>query len=235
MQPFQGLYVYEIAMLIGGCLLFMALLLGLVICIVKNRSMAGLYPFFLLTIVMIGFPAYSKIQISKDGVELDKQTHDLQANPTDQNLRAMVAGETARLADRPIQDPAILANVARAQIALGNNQAAQSTVEKIAQVSPQNSNLLELRERLNLDKSLAGLTATVEQHPDDAAAKTQLAQTVATASKQQIASPVTILNLAKGHALLGNVGEARINANKALQITPKSPQALELSKKLGPA
>lgn len=215
-------------------MLFLALLVGLVMCIVKGSSTAGLYPFFLLAIVMIGFPAYSKIQISKDGLDLEKKTHDLQDDPTDKNLRESVATDTARLADRPIQDPATLASVARAQIALGNNQAAQSTVEKIEQFSPKNSNLSELRNRLALDKNLAGLTATVEQHPENAAAKTELAQTVASASKLQIASPVTLTNLAKAHAILGNTGEARINANRVLQIAPNSPLAMELKNKLGP-
>ena len=235
MSVFDGLFLYEIAMLVGGCLLFLVLLAGLVMRLAKNQSTAGLYLFFALAIVMIGFPSYTEIKISNDGVDLEKTTRDLQANPTDRQLRATLVAGAARLASRPIQNAAILTSIARAQIALGNNQAAQRNVEKVLQSSPKDSAALAVKDRLELDKNLVTLSTAVEQHPEDAAAKGNLARVVADAGKTQIASPVTITNLANAHALLGNQAEARQSLARALQIDPKSPQALQLRDRLGPA
>jgi tetratricopeptide (TPR) repeat protein len=232
MSFFSGLYQYEIVMLVAGSLLFLACLILLVLRSARDKSIGPLFIFFAIAIVMIGFPAYSKIQISKDGVELEKNTNKLLQSPTNKSIRESVGNDVQKLSSREFTDPATLAALAKAQIALGDNSAAEQNVGKALQAAPQDSVALSLQERLQLDKDLVQFAAKVEQDPTDSAAKSQLSQAVAEAGKIQIASPITTANLARAQAALGNPALARTTNERALLINPNLKEALGLQEKL---
>jgi len=118
MSFFSGLYLYQVVMLVTGVLIFIVTLILLVILTATGKEIGKLFLFFALSIVMIGFPAYSKIEISKDGVKLEKDTEQLLRNPTDKALRDRLFAEATKLSARPYSDPKMLTTVARAQIAL---------------------------------------------------------------------------------------------------------------------
>jgi len=219
-------------MLVAGTLLFVVTLLLLIILAMKGKEIGKLFLFFALSIVMIGFPAYKTIEISKDGVKLEKDTQLLLSNPTDKALRESISNEVAKLSARPYQDPKMLTSIARAQIALGDNDVAEQNINKALQMAPRNAEAINLQKRLELDRNLEGLVTRVEQNPSDVAAKGQLSQVVSEASKMQIASPVTIVNLARAHAALGNQAQAIEHADKALRINPNLAPAINLKKRL---
>jgi len=232
MSFFDGLYQYEIIMLVAGTLLFLVSLILLIAFAITGKAIGKLFFLFVLSIVMIGFPSYSKIQISKDGVELDKDTDSLLQNPTDKTTRDNVSSEVARLSARRFADPAKLTQLAKAQIALGDNASADQNVQKALQVAPQDAAALQLKNRLLLDRDLQQLTSKVEKDPNDQVAKGQLAQVVAEATKVPIASPVTTVNLARAHAALGNQAQAMESTKKALQINPNLQEAITLQNRL---
>ena len=136
MSLISGLYLYQVVMLVGGMLLFVVALFLLVILAATGKEIGKLLLFFGLSIVMIGFPAYSKIEISKDGVKLEKDTQRLLQDPADNTLRDSISTEVMKLSARPHQDPNMLITVARAQIALGDNGSAQQNVNKALQITP---------------------------------------------------------------------------------------------------
>ena len=229
---FDGLYGYEIVMMVGGALV---LLVGVILGIagyLKGKSQTLPLSMIVLSIVMIGFPAYSTIEISGDGVKLGKATHELQQDPTSPQKRQEVETLSAKLSKRPIQDPNTVTTIAQAQIALGDNAAAQANVNKVLSAAPQNPAALELKGRLDLDRNLEQLTAQVEKDPSNEAAKSQLAAAVNQAGSMAIASPTTIANVAKAHAALGNTAKARENLDKVLKINPKFAPALQLKNRL---
>ena len=61
MSIFQGLYGYEQVMLGLGILLFLVLLFILLRCVVKDKPWGKVAGFFLLPILMIGFPSIQKL------------------------------------------------------------------------------------------------------------------------------------------------------------------------------
>jgi hypothetical protein len=91
------------------------------------------------------------------------------------------------------------------------------------------------RRPASCDRDLERLTTRLEQSPNDHAAKAQLGQVVSEASKTQLASPVTITNLARAHAALGNQAQAAENVDKALRINPNLAPALILKNKMNMA
>jgi tetratricopeptide (TPR) repeat protein len=232
MSLLSGLYPYQVVMLIAGTILFIVALILLVVLAVAGKDIGKLFLFFGLSIVMIGFPAYTKIEISKDGVTLEKDTTQLLQNPTDKALRDSVSVNVSKLSARPLSDPNTLSTLARAQIALGDDGAAEQNVKKALRIAPQNVEAAAVQKRLELDQNLAQLTTAVEHSPNDPNAKAQLDQVVRQASQMQLASPVTITNLARAHAALGNQTQATENVDKALQINPNLAPALILKNKM---
>ncbi|HJZ65010.1 MAG TPA: hypothetical protein VKD70_11860 [Candidatus Acidoferrum sp.] len=217
---FSELYPHEIILLAGGCILFVLAVVLVVVSAIQGKPFGKVAFLFVFAIVMIGFPSYSKIEISKDGVTLEKNVHELLQDPTNNELRSMVNAEVAKLSARPLQDPKLLTTVARAQIALGDNAAAEANVQKALQASPSQPGALELKNRIALDRNLEQLTAKVQSDPNDAGAKAQLNGAVTDASKIQVASPVTLANLARAHAVLGNDSKAKENVDKVIKINP---------------
>ncbi len=234
MKFFDGLYSYEFVLLVLGVTLFIALLILLLVLAAKGRPFAKLLGFFVIPIVMIGFPSIKSIEFSKGVIKVEKDTHDLQHDPTNKTLRDALANEVASLSPRPSTDPAVITTIARAQIALGRHEEAQANVNKALQLAPQHPQALEVQQRLELDNKLADLATKVEQQPDNSAAREELRKTLAKVSSRPIASPVTITNVARAQVAIGDQTQARTNVEKALKINPNLAPAIQLKSKVGP-
>jgi len=221
MNYFAGLYPFEVALLILGALFFLVLVFAFAVLIVRGKPYGKLFAFFAIPIVMVGFPGIKSIEFSQSVVKIDKVTHDLQENPNDKNLRASLAKEVASVSERPLANPQSTVTVARAQVALGDNAAAEANLKKALAVAPQLPAALELKKRIDLDRNLAALTTQAEQNPHNAAIKARLANTVSEAAGIKAASPVTISNLARAQAVLGDQVKVRDNVDKTFRINPR--------------
>jgi tetratricopeptide (TPR) repeat protein len=217
MAIFDGLYGYEQAMLVLGVVLVICALIAFF----KGQSVSRVGLLLAFAVVFMGFPAYSSIEISKDGIKLGKAVHDLQENPTSKEARQAVAEVAEELSPRPIKNVNLVTTIASAQFALGNSAQAEQTLGKALQADPKNSEALELKKRIELDKNLSRLTSQLVQNPTDEAAKMQLATAVSEASKLKIANPNTIANLARGQAALGDTAAAKENLSKVMKINPR--------------
>ena len=101
MKFFNGLYSYEIVMLVLGVLLFLVALVKLM-----KKASAGLVVFFLLAIAMIGYPSIQSIQYEKGVITVDKKVHDLEANPGNEALRASLQQDMGKIEGRANNDAA---------------------------------------------------------------------------------------------------------------------------------
>src|SRR5882762_5374270 len=100
MSIFDGLYGYEVIMLVLGILLFLVLIFVLLRSVVKDQPWGKLVPFFLVPIFMIGFPAFKKLSYDDGKVELEKVTHSLSEHPTDSATRRQAAAAIRELEKR---------------------------------------------------------------------------------------------------------------------------------------
>lgn len=232
MKFFDGLYPYEVVLLVLGVLLFLVLVLAFAVAVIRGKPYGKLFPFFILPILMIGFPGVKSIEISKSVVKIEKDTQELQQRPTDSKLRASLTKEVATLSARPVTDPQASVSIARAQFALGDTMAAKENLKKTLNVAPQMPAALELKERIELDRNLADLASQVEQNPRNDEARAQLAKTVVRVAPLKIANPETITNVARAQKVLGDHAEARANVDKALAIKPDLVPALRLKREI---
>jgi tetratricopeptide (TPR) repeat protein len=211
MATIDGLYPYEVAMLVAGSLLFIvALVLTLVIGL-QGKSIKGFVVLFFISIVMIGFPAYSNIEISADGLKLQKAVHTLQDDPTNAAARQTIDETVPQLQERPINNLSLLTTIAGALFASGETEQAEAALEKILKSGVQNRDALELKNKIDVNNNLIRLTEQVKQNPTDEVAKTQLNQAVEDATKLKIASPAMLTNLAQGQEAIGQKAAAKEN------------------------
>lgn len=225
MRLFDGLYLFEVVMLFLGVFLFVVLVLALVYQLVHKRNLGGLLAFFVLSIVMMGYPSIKSVQVQKDGVTIDKTTRELQSDPANAQLRSDLEKQVSRVGDRPVSDPATLTRLAKAQFALGNERAAEQNVQKALERDPSARDARELQNKIIAVRKLDSMAAEVEKHPGDPAARAQLQQTLSQASQQTTANPVALTKIANAQVVLGQHEKASENVNKALQINPNLTEA----------
>ena len=114
-----------------GTILFAMLLVVLLIYVFQKRALTTLFPFFLLPVVMIGFPAFQKISYANGTLELEKSVQKVTASGGDAKAAAELMKDLNRVAPRAAGDPNASLAVARAYKALGEPQRALEAVEAI--------------------------------------------------------------------------------------------------------
>jgi tetratricopeptide (TPR) repeat protein len=231
----DGLYGYEIAMLLLGSVMFVILLFGLAARVRKGGSVVSLLPFFVLAIAMIGYPSVQSITIGKDLLTMQKATHELTTSPTDIELRQSVKATLQKLQSRPIGDPSSLTAVATAQYALGDDSAAKQNLQKVLDVNPNIPEANALQQKIAIVEMVTNLTNRVQLNPGDTQARTALQSTVSDAGKLPLANPNALTEIARGQAAMGDYSQAIANADKAAHIDPNGPggrlaQSLKLSR-----
>lgn len=126
---FDGLLLYEITLIFLGVLLFVILCIGLMVYILKKEPVKNLLFFFLIPIVMIGFPGINQISISNDKIELTKNQQKLIDNPNDSIAREKVEQITEKLENRA-SSPQDLVQISTSNLLLGNSEKAISLADK---------------------------------------------------------------------------------------------------------
>lgn len=152
MKLFEGLLLYEVVLLLLGVVLFIALVGVLIYSVMRRRSIAPLLFFFMIPVVMIGFPAIQKVKFDKDGVEIEKEIKTIANQPAatppaaTSELKAKVDQYKARAANS--NSPAALLTVARAEIALGEVAQSKTTIDQAIKLAPQSVVVQDFRSRV---------------------------------------------------------------------------------------
>lgn len=232
MDLINGLYLYEVVLLVLGIVLFLVLIIAFAVLVMRERPYSKLLSFFLLPIVMIGYPSIESVEFNNDMFRLAKKTHNLERNPTDNQLRKMVESDLAAVSGRIVVKPDTNIKLARAELALGNEAAAEEKLDKVLQTSPGLPGALKLKNQIEVNRDLAELVERVENNPSDAAAKSRLVGTVNKVDAMTVANPETIANVARAQAALGDRDKARSTLDKALTINPNLTPAINLKRRL---
>src|SRR5215469_5677296 len=147
---FDGLYLGEVVLLVGGAILLIVLVIALLYQLMHKRSPAVLLAFFAISIAMIAYPSIKEIQFKDGVVTLTTITEQVAANPTDQNLRQQLQQQVEKVSERPISTAPSAVAVAQAQFELGNEDAAKSNVQKALQATPSDPAAQGLQNKLNV-------------------------------------------------------------------------------------
>jgi len=155
---FSGLLLYEIVLLILGVFLFLILSIGLLYYIIKKEQIKKLLLFFVLPILMIGYPSIQEISISKDRIQLTKYQEQFIQNPQDSVARQKVKEYTDKLKDRASSAEDIV-QISKSNFLLGNYKEAADLADKAVTKESTNEEAKNIR-------SLATLEKAVQEVPD---------------------------------------------------------------------
>jgi hypothetical protein len=147
---FDGLHSYEMVLVVLGCILFFVLVVLLVVRAIQNRSVAPLFLFFVVPVLIIGFPAVSKVKFDKDGVEIDKLALILAQNPSDETAKRKIETLVAQIKPRASESAAGLVKIARAEAILGQPAKAVDTLNQALKRNPELEVAVDLRSRLKV-------------------------------------------------------------------------------------
>jgi len=146
---FEGLHSYEVILMVMGIVMFVMLAAVMFLYVFRGRKLTTLLPFFMLPVVMIGFPAFQKISFANDVVSVEKNVEKLAENPGDANARRQLAETVKQVEQRPIKDPKTNLTLARAYKALGQVDRAAERVDSALKVNPHLSGATRLRNELH--------------------------------------------------------------------------------------
>ncbi len=216
----DGMYLYEIVLLIGGAILFLAAVIVLLRQVFTNHSYKGLMPLFLIAVLMMGFPAVSAVKFGKDLLEIDKQTHQLQEHPDDQATRAALSSNIKALSGRPIKDPQTITTLAQAQFALGEDQQAKEKVDQALAASPSLTPAKDLKAKIEVVDKLNTLTAAAQKEPDNTQVKQDLQNALVQANHLKIANPKALDTIKKAGTVLQSQPAAGVSVPKGALVVP---------------
>src|ERR1700736_481311 len=160
MNIFDGLYFYEIVLLLLGVILFFVLVVILIMLVKQGRSIAPLLLFFVAPVLMIGFPAISKVKFDQNGVEIDKTAIALARNPSDRATKTKLERLVSKARPRATRSAEGLVKIARAEAVLGDSSKALNTLNQALHRDPGLDVAKDLRSRLKVLPSMNEPAAT---------------------------------------------------------------------------
>ena len=149
MNVFDGLHLYEIVLLVLGVILFLVLLVALIIFLIQGRSIKSLLLFFVVSVLMIGFPSVTKFKFDKDGVEIDKLALTVARNPEDASAKAKLQTLVSEIKPRAADTAEGLVKIARAEAVLGTPSKAVDTLSQALSRNPKLETAKDLKSRLS--------------------------------------------------------------------------------------
>ncbi len=156
---FDGLLLYEVTLLILGVILFLILSIGLLYYIIKKEQIAKLLAFFIIPIVMIGYPSINQISISNDKIELTKYQQQLIENPDDSVAMKKVETITEKLEERATS-PKDLVQVSTSNLLLGNNVKAVNLANKALSMDTNNLAAKDIKRLVAVQEHSTGTPET---------------------------------------------------------------------------
>src|SRR5258707_15277758 len=99
-QSYRGSLSGEVVLLILGIVLFVVLVIAFFYQLTHQRSLAALLGFFILPVVMIGYPTITSIQYQNGVLTVQKTTERLLDNPADPQSRQALEEKDQQIASR---------------------------------------------------------------------------------------------------------------------------------------
>ena len=136
MNLLEGLLLHEIVFLLLGILLFLVLLFVLVYFVINGRALKRLPLFFMIPIIMIGWPSIEKIKFSGSLGSLEMALKSLQANPSDPAALAAVQEGISEIESRPVFKSSTQRILSNAQVAIGDTVKAIDYLDRTLSAKP---------------------------------------------------------------------------------------------------
>lgn len=239
---FAGMLPFEIVLLIMGVIIFLALIFLLIWNDLKKEKIVALLPFFLIPVILVGYPSVQSVEFKDDGLSIQKYTQDVKADPTD---TASIHALTDKLEafrsnpSRVMNNPEALTTIADAQLALGDLDSAALTIRHASRIAPQsgdvkhtaaaiNQHLLARQQFKASVSSLQQDLLSLQAHPGDTLATGNITRVLSTMHQPTYIDAPSALVMAKALAVMNQPTQSVQVINQVLSSDTNSAEARQL-------
>lgn len=216
---------YQVAMLIGGIVLFLLAVGLIVFCTSRKRSTKPALAILLPAIVMIGFPGIKSFEAFGFKVEVavarvEKNAQALEEDPSDESARKELESALSEL-ESNVSTETASANVAEAiaegHLTLGNSDQAIQWADLAVAKAPNSPSARILLDRAKVSKALPKDTT----QPLQPANVSNLTSAVTDLSRHSNLTPAARVTLARAQLALGQTNAATTNLQEATRLNPR--------------
>ncbi len=168
MESLEGLLNYEKVLLLLGILFFLVLMVVLIIFVAQKRKIKPLLVFFLVPILMIGYPSVKKIQYGDLLIELNTKTNKAEQVSSDARERQELNESVEEIKRRSPTKTGTLMTIARAEAVLGDTAEALKFVNMALDRVPENKDAIKLKDKIQA-RAIDPRIPVRELHQDSAA------------------------------------------------------------------
>jgi tetratricopeptide (TPR) repeat protein len=228
--------LYELVLAALGIILF----ISAIVFTALKRDVKLVISMYLISVVMIAFPALSKVAFAEVTLEVQRLeciNQKLVNNPTDTSLRNHAQNQIEIIKKDGLDstNAKTVAIVATANALLGDSVKAAQWADKGLQFNPDSKPLLDLRNNVLTPRvRVEYLVSKLNQNPGDSAAKQQLKQDAALLEENAPRNARSFTTLGKAKLVLGDTAQAKKFVDSALQHNPANKEAIDLKKNLQP-
>jgi len=166
-QLTDGLHMHEVLLFVLGSLFFLVLLFLMVLYAWRKEKLNVLLLFFMIPIVMIGWPSIARIQINEAGIALENTLRTYESDPQDPETRKALQAQVKELEDKRVKNPKTLINMAKANYMLGNDRDALQTLDKIPEGARESVGADDLKSTILVTQDIERKLQQAEQAPTD--------------------------------------------------------------------
>ncbi|GGC44569.1 hypothetical protein GCM10011386_41100 [Parapedobacter defluvii] len=166
-QLTDGLHMHEVLLFVLGSLFFLVLLFLMVLYAWRKEKLNVLLFFFIIPVVMIGWPSIAKIQINEAGIALENTLRAYEDDPQNPETRKALQAQVKELEDKEVKNPKTLINVAKANYMLGKDRDALQTIDKIPEEAREAVGADDLKTTILVTQDIERKLQQAEQAPTD--------------------------------------------------------------------
>jgi len=226
--------LYELVLAALGIILF----ISAIIFTALKRDVKLVISMYLISIIMIAFPALSKVAFADLTLEVQRLeciNQKLVSNPADTSLRNRARNQIEVIKKDGLDstNANTVAIVATANALLGDSVKAAQWADKGLQFNPDSKTLIDLRNNVLTPRVRVEYQVNkLQQNPGDSALKQQLKRDAAQLEENAPRSARLFTTLGKARLVLGDTVQAEKFVDSALQHNPANKEAIDLKKNL---
>lgn len=213
----DGMYLYELALLILGAILFLAMVVMLVIRVSTGQPFKGLIPFFIIPVIMVGFPGIEHLKFLNGMLDLQLKTERAYEKSGNPDIKSELSDQAEKMAKRPVSSSENLMILAEAFEAADNPGEAKEISKAVLEEQPDNISANRLLKRLTIKESII----RVQSNPTDAAALKEMEKNITALEAMPLREAPDMLILARGHAAIGDNQTSNLYVDSVKTINPR--------------
>jgi len=220
----DGLFLYEVILMILGSVLFSVIIFLIVTQkeVNKNHLMG-----ITMSIIMIAFPSIKSFSVSDGIINIERKLEELKDEPENMDTQKELEEEVSNIGDRPITNANNLSTLSEANLELGKKELAKNLANEALVKAPKNIKAAEIVNIIEAEEDIK----TFKSNPKDKKAKKKLLQKIERLKKIPTENGRRTILIAEGYEALGDEVMTKAYVDSTRVYQPRNPNLRRYEKK----